>query len=246
MSKKYFAALLRALLIAGFFYFMFANPIINTAPTRDMDSLSSFADINSSTNSFIESAASRTCEQVNLKKTSIKIESEFTINRLRNWDNVFQTDSLNQGLRLEIDENGISALLLPIREDGKIDGIVFKAETIRVGTENKFVAVITLTNKIHVRAQLNGELHTESFPYSEIGCGNLISGGGYDASRTLDGISRTEISLVKVSDNEKFGISYTTQKLLSIVLLALLFVSLLIVLTRSDETIQFDPDHESS
>jgi hypothetical protein len=246
MSKKFFTAVIGGLLIAGFFIFMFANQNVVNVPNRDLGSLSTFADVNSSPRSYTEDAASRTCAQVNLKKYSIQIESEFIINRLRNWNNIFQTDSGNQGVRFEIDEKGQAAFLLPIREDQKIDGIIFKKETIRLGTENRFSVVVTLTNKVHVKAQLNGELQTKSFPYSEIGCENPISGGGYDATRTLEGISRTEISLVQVSDNEKFGISYMTQKSFSIVLLTLLFVTLLIVLTRRDDIKHFNSDHESS
>ena len=235
MNRKLCSGLIAGLFVTGFLYFMFVSKSMNMAPTRDMASFATFADVNSSPRSSSEDEASRTCAQVNLKKYSIQIESEFTINRLRNWNGIFQTDIGNRGIRLEIDEKGSSGLLFPVTDEPKMSAIVFKDESIRVGVENKFSAVITLTNKLHVRAQLNGELQKESFPYSEIGCQLLISGGGFDVFRNLDGISHTEISLVQLSDNEKLGISYTTQKLLSVVFIALLFVSLLVALTRRDE-----------
>jgi hypothetical protein len=171
---------------------------------------------------------------VNLKKMQIKIESIFTVNQLKNWNNVFQTDLGNQGIRFEIDEEGRSALLFPISEDQRIDGVIFKNETIRVGAENKLVAMITISTDIQVKAQLNGELLNKSFPLTEIGCQKPISGGGFDASRNLDGISSTQISIERIPKNEKLGIPYATHQLVATLLVSLMFIFLLIALTRQN------------
>ena len=169
-----------------------------------------------------------------VEKSTLRIESLFTVNALRDWINVFQTDDLNRGLRLEINEEGDAAFLIPSNVKD-VTGLVFKPETLRVGLENRFSAEITVKKMIEIKAQLNGELKTGRFPYVKIGCNRTLNGGGFSSDRNIDGKSVTQISLVEPVSNKFFGVGLATNQLLSRVLLVSLFLVLLIALTRREE-----------
>jgi len=192
-----------------------------------------FAEYSNSPNLSTSDPASSICSMVNLENSTLRIESLFTVNALRDWINVFQTDELNRGMRFEIDNEGISALLLPESEESVV-GIVFKKETLRVGFENRFSAEITQNKTVEIKAQLNGELQIKRFPFIKIGCKRPLNGGGYSSDRTIDGKSVTQISLIEPVDKKFLGIALATNRLLSKVFLVSLFLVLLIALTRRE------------
>ena len=219
---------------------MFMAQDSNTNPAQGTVSRAIFAEYSDSPKPVTSDPASSLCSQINLQNATVRIESVFTVNALKNWINVFQTDNANQGVRLEINKKGTTALLMPISEEGKFSALIFKNETLRVGTKNSFSAEITIRNMIEVKAQLNGELKSMKFPYSLIGCDRMLNGGGYSNDRELNGPSVTQISLVKPSSNKFFGIGLSTHRLVSVILLVFLFFILLISLSRRKTTTQFD------
>jgi hypothetical protein len=231
MEKK--ISIFVGLLSSVFLSFMFIPRNSTMELAQDPVRRATFAEYSNSPNPLISDPASSICSTVNLENSTLRIESLFTINALSDWVDVFQTDDLNRGIRFEINEYGVAALLMPIRED-QFDAVQFKRETLRIGSENNFSAEITLNKMIEVKAQLNGELKTTRFPYAKIGCDRTLNGGGYDFTRQLNGKSVTQISLVEPVSNKFFGISLVTNRLLSEVFLVSLFLAMLIALARRE------------
>jgi hypothetical protein len=231
MEKK--ITIFIGLLSSVFLSFMFIPRNSTMELAQDPVRRATFAEYSNSPNPLLSDPASSICSTINSENSTLRIESLFTVNALRDWINVFQTDDSNWGMRLEIDREGDTALLIPVSEE-LVTGIVFKKETLRVGVENHFLAEITLNKMVGIKAQLNGELQIKRFPFSKIGCNRPLNGGGFSSDRTIDGKSVTQISLVEPVDKKFFGIALGTNQLLSKVVLVSLFLVLLIALTRRE------------
>ena len=232
--NKSFKTVLPELLIVLFLVFMFMPQSSNMDLAQDSVTKATFAEYSNPPDALTSDPASSLCSKVMVEKSTLRIESLFTVNALRDWINVFQTDDSNWGMRLEIDKEGDTAFLIPSNVE-IVTGLVFKPETLRVGFENRFSAEITVKKMIEIKAQLNGELKTGRFPYVKIGCNRTLNGGGFSSDRTNEGKSVTQISLVEPVSNKFFGIGLATNQLLSRVLLVSLFLILLIALTRREE-----------
>ena len=231
--NKSFKTVLPELLIVLFLVFMFMPRNSTMELAQDPVRRATFAEYSNSPNPLLSDPASSICSTVNLENSTLRIESLFTVNALRDWINVFQTDDSNWGMRLEIDREGDTALLIPISGE-LVTGIEFKKETLRVGVENRFLAEITLNKMVEIKAQLNGELQIKRFPFVTIGCNRPLNGGGFSSDRTIDGKSVTQISLSEPVSNKFFGIGLATNQLLSKVFLVSLILVLLIALTRRE------------
>ena len=231
--NKSFKTVLPELLIVLFLVFMFMPRNSTMELAQDPVRRATFAEYSNSPNPLLSDPASSICSTVNLENSTLRIESLFTVNALRDWINVFQTDDSNWGMRLEIDKEGDTAFLIPSNVEF-VTGLIFKPETLRVGFENRFSAEITVKKMIEIKAQLNGELKTGRFPYVKIGCNRTLNGGGFSSDRTNEGKSVTQISLVEPVSNKFFGIGLATNQSLSRVLLVSLFLVLLIALTRRE------------
>ncbi len=230
-SKLSYTAILKGCLILGFSVFMFTDH--NSISTPILKKKVEFPQFDTSLSPpHAADLASKICNELNLPKSPIFLESVFKINSLRNWMGVFQTDVSNNGLRFEINEIGESALLMPVDESGSVGVIPFKKETLLISTQNKFSALIVVGEMTQVRAQLNGELHTKSFRNVRFGCQKTLSGVGFDASRKLDGYSSTIISRTNLPIKKFFGMSVGINQAISSCLILFVLLSLFIAVTH--------------
>jgi hypothetical protein len=232
--KESFKIVLPGLLVVLFLVFMLIPQGSNVDLSQDSVTSATFSEYSNPPDALISDSARNLCSRLMVEGSTLRIESLFTINNLKDWTNVFQTDDLNSGARLEIDQRGDTSFLIPSDVE-IVTGLVFRPETLRVGIENRFSADITVNNMIEIIAQLNGELKQGRFPNVKIGCNRTLNGGGFSPDRVLDGNSVTQISLVEPVSNKFFGIGLANNQLLSRLFLVSLFLVLLIALTRREQ-----------
>ena len=134
------------------------------------------------------------CSALDLDK-SLEIKIDGTINKLINYQNLFQTDDENRGMRLEINEAGVWGLLIASSSKDGYDVVVGSTQlqpgpfsmTIQI-TDGREVGIVT--NQIEQRRMLESLNPT---------CNSTTIGTGYDSSRKTDGSIEVSFTLGEVA-----------------------------------------------
>jgi len=145
--------------------------------------------------------------------SNVKIEIEFTVKiatlNKRNT-NIFQTDDLNMGFRIEISS------------DGKLNAFVQSPDG---GGPEKVLSVMAsdvikakALTKVHVSAELNtltvqvddGEVTTREGNFQPT-CNHVLIGGGYDGTRTTIGEVQAAVRIQTTKSVVTFGLPMKTR-----------------------------------
>lgn len=157
--------------------------------------------------------------------SNVKIEIEFTVKittlKKRNT-NIFQTDDLNMGFRIEISP------------DGKLNAFVQSPDG---GGPEKVLSVMAsdiikakALTKVHVTAELNtltvqvndGELATREGNFQPT-CNHVLIGGGYDGTRTAIGEVQAAVRIQTTRSVVTFGLPMRTRGIARVVFTFLIF-----------------------
>jgi hypothetical protein len=158
-----------------------------------------------------------------------------TINELRNYQNLFQTSSLNSGIRVEIDETGTVGMVVANESDLGFAALL-GAGTVTPGPI-RMVFAITNANSMVVRVGKSSSRADLVGPRPA--CDNIVIGLGYDESRTTSGT--LDIQFTTFADRPRFvGLwveDLTADEFFRTVALSLVvFCSLLIVLNIAERS----------
>jgi hypothetical protein len=146
------------------------------------------------------------CEAFYDGKANMEIDFVVTPISLKDrYTNIFQTDDLNRGLRIEISPEGLLTAFVHSPEgitSEKVVGIV-AADSIRSKTTNSvFVSVQKETLKIQVN---DGPVNTQEGNFQPT-CNRVLIGGGYDNSRSTIGLVQATVRVQSSDFDLTFGL----------------------------------------
>jgi hypothetical protein len=127
------------------------------------------------------------CETLHSPNGALKISLSIVPDELRNYQNVFQTSNLNNGLRLEIDEGGTTALIL---------GEPNSSAIVANGLQTRLVPLRETKIEIEVSQKYGSSINIpeENLPvirtsYGKLlpACDNVRVGIGFDDTRKFSG-----------------------------------------------------------
>lgn len=132
------------------------------------------------------------------------IQGEVQFQRNDKWQNVFQTADLNYGIRMEISPQSTVSVVVAESVSQSYGGYEIGEIEPSQNFFESFKFAIRLTRN-HMRTELNGKYR--NFALAEnIQCSNVVIGGGYDETRTLNGNTQIFIS-AKYSTRRYTGFS---------------------------------------
>ena len=157
---------------------------------------------------------------------SIEGETEGTIQTLKGYQNLFQTDDGNLGIRLEVSQSGVAALVVSSPPETSFEKFVYVVASGLIEEGKKF--------HLYFRVSFDGglTLKLDSQPaqtvYSNINptCQNVQLGVGYDISRKTIGTTKTTITEVGRAGLSSFRGSEIAIILLFVIGLTLIFWAL--------------------
>jgi len=127
---------------------------------------------------------SRICNILEKKHGEVRISILVTPNALRNWQNIFQTSDVNAGIRLEIDENGLSGVIV---SEGTPDQLLGASSPslLTIGKQSSISIIIAHDSGITI--SVNGEGVSGVTGVVKPKCDRLRIGVGFDDTRGFDG-----------------------------------------------------------
>lgn len=156
---------------------------------------------------------------------SVKIGVAGTIDKLVNYQNFFQTDNENRGIRVEVDESGAVALLVASDSPDGFDAVVAPT-IISAGTVS---LEFLITNGTELSVLANQQKETTNSSSLRPLCNNVVIGAGFDSSRTT--LGSIVVTFTVVEEIPRFVPTFVVEGLnnspLRTILLGLLTYSLL-------------------
>ena len=139
------------------------------------------------------------------------------------YTNVFQTDDLNMGLRLEINPEGKLSAVVQSPDGGPENFIGVMANGVVRANElsNVSVSVFSKTLGLSVDGGPTAFLEGDFTPT----CKRVLIGGGYDSSRNTKGVVRARVQFEKVTYLTTFGLPMRVRDI-SRILFSLLIVAI--------------------
>lgn len=143
---------------------------------------------------------SEICGVLDEKWGSIEGETEGVIYHLKGYQNLFQTDDGNLGIRLEVTQSGEAALVVSSPLQTEVGKLAFVKASGSIEEGRKFHLYFQITFDGVLTIKLDDQ--QAQYVYSDINptCRNVQLGVGFDNSRKTMGITKTTIT----------GISRTT------------------------------------
>lgn len=120
-------------------------------------------------------------EGVTIKNTGFKIDGYFSVNKLGRYQDIFQTDNVNAGVRAEISPGGHFAVLYQTALG--LRALTFN-NTLVAGEKYHFV--ISAINGVYVHAKLNNQL-VQSTAIPNFQVKSVLVGSGFSSDRILSG-----------------------------------------------------------
>jgi hypothetical protein len=162
--------------------------------------------------SFAVDGFSELCARWRMDDAKVTISGEVKLTSIGTYQNVFQTDNLNDGLRLEISPTREVALVVGTLNSG--DYTAIQLERINAFTQSFEFAVILHRDQIVI--DINGVLVTERLA-TRAACSNFLVGQGYDNSRKILGNTQIQIEAKWKSpllDREKSNLPLALQSVI--------------------------------
>ena len=153
---------------------------------------------------------------------NVKMDIYFTVTArtlAERYTNIFQTDDLNKGLRIEISPTGILAAHVQNSFEPGNFGTVVANEIIKAKTLTRInisVHLNTLTVQIN-----RGLVASEKFNFRPT-CDRVLIGGGYDSTRTTIGTVRAEVRIYTLELVTTFGLPIRTRGIARILFIVLI------------------------
>ena len=159
-----------------------------------------------------------------LDNTRERIDIDFTVNitTLSNrYTNIFQTDDLNKGLRLEINPEGkLNAFVSS--PDGaapdKVIGVLANGHIKTKTLTNVRVSIYSNTVELSID---DGPVVAQEANFSPL-CNHVLIGGGYDNSRTTIGNVQTTVNVQDPKYKTTFGLPMQTRTIARVIFTLLL------------------------
>jgi hypothetical protein len=166
------------------------------------------------------------CQTIEEKNSELRILVRFIPDSLTNWQNLFQTADLNNGMRLEIDKSGSITLIVANDASGGFQAIS-GGRTITPGREHQ-VRIILTANKV-IQLQVDGKKSgTLRLTYLDL-CTRVRVGIGYSDKRAFLGKG----SIIFTSgEEEKYLREFPYEKLFGQIIVA---ISVLLIIRRKIE-----------
>ncbi len=149
---------------------------------------------------------------------NVKMDIDFTVNvtTLSNrWTNIFQTDDLNSGFRIEISSDGLLAALVR-SPDGEFEDFIgvqanglVKAKTL---TKINF-SVSSKILSVKIDDGADADLYGDFRPT----CNNVLIGGGYDSTRTTIGDVQAVVRIQALKLVTTFGFPVKAREIARII-----------------------------
>lgn len=118
----------------------------------------------------------------------LQISFEVSVDKHKQYQNIFQTASENEGLRLEMGVDGTSAVIIS-PTGGKLIGVVTPV-IMKINSPSFVTIVLTANNELSLT--IDGITATKNIVMERsIRCNDLVLGYGFDKSRTFEGTIRT-------------------------------------------------------
>jgi hypothetical protein len=134
------------------------------------------------------------CENGRLNSKTMRLLGSFEVTEIGEYQNVFQTSNINEGVRLEIDKEGRTALIIGLGDGIDHTGIRFK-NTVETGVRYQFRFEIRESKSVFY--SFLSEEGVRDFDAIQPLCGRVLVGGGYDQSRSLRGRAQLEFNVEK-------------------------------------------------
>ena len=161
------------------------------------------------------------CEAFNNR--NVKMDINFTVNATtlsNQWTNIFQTDDLNSGFRIEISSDGIVSVLVQSPDGGfeKFLGVqangVVKAKTLTKIQISVYSNTLSVKIDDGVNAYVQGDFRPT--------CNRVLIGGGYDSTRTTIGDVQAVVRIRTLKFVITFGMPVKTREMARIIFTLLL------------------------
>lgn len=161
------------------------------------------------------------CEAFNNR--NVKMDINFTVNATtlsNQWTNIFQTDDLNSGFRIEISSDGIVSVLVQSPDGGfeKFLGVqangVVKAKTLTKIQISVYSNTLSVKIDDGVDAYVQGDFRPT--------CNRVLIGGGYDSTRTTIGDVQAVVRIRTLKFVTTFGMPVKTREMARIIFTLLL------------------------
>ena len=143
---------------------------------------------------------------------NVKMDIHFTVTAkglAERYTNIFQTDDLNKGLRIEINPTGILAVHVQKSFELGNYGSVVANEIIKAKTLTRInisVYLNTLTVQIN-----DGLIASNNVADLRPTCDRVLIGGGYDSTRTTLGKVRAKVRIYTLESVTTFGLPMRTR-----------------------------------
>ena len=130
---------------------------------------------------------------------SIEGETEGVILNLKGYQNLFQTDDGNLGIRLEVSQNGEAALVVSSPLKTEVGNLAFIRASGSIEEGKKFHLYFQITFDGTLTIKLDNQ--RAQYVYSNINptCSNVQLGVGFDISRKAMGTTKTTITAISRS-----------------------------------------------
>lgn len=149
------------------------------------------------------------CPRTGNPKRSTTIQVNFQLEALGKIQNVFQTDTQNFGVRLEIDEVGNPAVLIGRGSSNSFTVIPLRA---LFKVEKEYTVIIELKSDGEARVFLDGRFEGQNEYVVPQSCRHIALGYGFDASRAMNGKATMTIS--SLEEKPRIPISQSVRSIL--------------------------------
>ena len=164
------------------------------------------------------------CEAFYNRNVKMNIDFTVDVTTLSNrWTNIFQTDDLNSGLRIEIGPDGVVGAVVQSPDGGSVEFLGVQAKgVVKTQTLTK-IAISVYPNNLTVKIDDGEDTYLEgNFQPS---CNRVLIGGGFDSTRTTIGDVQATVRIETEELVTTFGMPMKTRTIARVVF-TLLMVAL--------------------
>ena len=168
------------------------------------------------------------CRAFEDKNVTIEIHFDVYVeHRNGRYTNVFQTDDVNKGMRIEINSKGATGIIVGNTSGSGENSNFVGIEAKGLVPGNKWTRINVLIAKSRIQIGIDQEELVALDGSFEPSCEHVLIGGGFDVTRTTIGQVRMEAIITKSTETLTFGlpvsVSRVARVLFTLMLLYLFF-----------------------